>query len=217
MVINVGISRVRNKLGHKSKRGCIEHIVTLRLVIDRCVRKKQPLFIAFIDFSKAYERFPCNYLLKLLRNLRCGAMILKAITSLLRTTKFVLGAPLITVVIEVKQGSRGQTRLPKIVLSVQSVCRRVRKTCKEAIRRRRFWGWLHLLMLMDDTVLFATSRNRLIEKLNLLADWCNRCGMVINEDKFMAFVTNDPDDKIPIILNLHHGVVKSFVVMSTNT
>ena len=34
--------------------------------------------------------------------------------------------------------------------------------------------------------------------------------MVINEDKteFMAFVTKNLDDKIPIVLNLHHGIVK---------
>ena len=33
--------------------------------------------------------------------------------------------------------------------------------------------------------------------------------MVINEDniQFIAFVTNDPDDKSPIVLNLHHGIV----------
>ena len=64
-------------------------------------------------------------------------------------------------------------------------------------------------MLMDDTVLFATSRQRLIEKLNLLAFWCDKCGMVINEDKtkFMAFVTKDEDDRKPITLKLHHGIV----------
>ena len=42
----------REQAGAQSKRGCTEHIVTLRLVIDRCVRKKQPLFIAFIDFPR---------------------------------------------------------------------------------------------------------------------------------------------------------------------
>ena len=40
----------REQAGAQAKRGCIEHIVTLRLIIDRCNRKKTPLFIAFIDF-----------------------------------------------------------------------------------------------------------------------------------------------------------------------
>ena len=185
--------------------------MTLRLVIDRCVRKKQALFIAFIDFSKAYDRVPRNYLLNLLKSLGCGAVMLTALTSLFWTTKFVLGATLITAVIGVKQGSPTSCFL--FILFVDEFVRLVKR--RSGVDG--FLGWLHLLMLMDDTVLFATSRTRLIEKLNLLAEWCNRCGMVINEDKtqFMAFVTNDPDDKSPIVLNLHHGVVK--VILSTNT
>ena len=73
-----------------------------------------------------------------------------------------------------------------------------------------FLQWLHLLMLMDDTVLIATSRERLIEKLNLLAWWCDKSGMVINEDKtqFMAFVTTAQGEREPIVLKLHHGVVR---------
>ena len=194
----------REQAGAQSKRGCTEHIVTLRLVIDRCVRKKQPLFIAFIDFSKAYDRVPRNYLLNLLKSLGCGAVMLTALTSLFWTTKFVLGATLITAVIGVKQGSPTSCFL--FILFVDEFVRLVKR--RSGVDG--FLGWLHLLMLMDDTVLFATSRTRLIEKLNLLTEWCNRCGMVINEDKtqFMAFVTNDPDDKSPIVLNLHHGVVK---------
>ena len=34
------------------KRGCFEHIVTLRLIMDFCFSRKK-LFIAFVDFSKA--------------------------------------------------------------------------------------------------------------------------------------------------------------------
>ena len=64
-------------------------------------------------------------------------------------------------------------------------------------------------MLMDDTVLMATSREGLREKLNVLAEWCDRSGMVINEDKteFMAFVTTSVEDRSPIVLKLHHGIV----------
>lgn len=42
----------REQAGAKPKRGCIEHIVALRLIMDYCVRKKVQLYIAFIDFSK---------------------------------------------------------------------------------------------------------------------------------------------------------------------
>ena len=48
----------REQAGAQKKRGCIEYIVALRLIIDRCVRKKIPLFSALIDFSKTYDRVP---------------------------------------------------------------------------------------------------------------------------------------------------------------
>ena len=67
-------------------------------------------------------------------------------------------------------------------------------------------GWLHLLVLMDDTVILATSHEQLCHKLNILAEWCNRSGMVINEEKteYMSF---NSSKKSPIILHTHAGVV----------
>ena len=194
----------REQAGAQSKRGCTEHIVTLRLVIDRCDKMKQPLFIAFIDFSKAYDRVPRNYFLNLLKALGCGIVMLTALTSLFSVTQFVLGGTIITAAVGVKQGSPTSCFL--FILFVDELIRLV----KERSGLDGFLNWLHLLMLMDDTVLFATSRERLVEKLNLLAEWCNKCGMVINEDKtqFMALVTINAEDKRPIILNMHHGTVR---------
>ena len=177
--------------------------MTLRLVIDRCVRRKEPLFIAFIDFSKAYDRVPRNYLLTLLKSLGCGIVMLTALTSLYSVTQFILGATLITAIMGVKQGSPTSCFL--FIVFVDEFIRLV----KERSGIDGFLKWLHFLMLMDDTVLIATSRERLIEKLNLLVFWCNKSGMVINEDKtqFMAFVTITPAERNPIILKLHHEIV----------
>ena len=143
-------------------------------------------------------------MLNLLKSLGCGVVMLTALTSLFWVTQFVLGGTIITAIVGVKQGSPTSCFL--FILFVDEFIRLV----KGRSDLDGFLSWLHLLMLMDDTVLFATSRERLFEKLNLLADWCNKCGMVINEDKtqFMAFVTTNLDDKRPIILNLHHGIVK---------
>ena len=194
----------REQAGAQDGRGCIEHIVTLRLVIDYCIRNKQPLFIAFIDFSKAYDRVPRSYLLNLLKSLGCGVVMLTALTSLFWVTQFILGTTVITAIIGVKQGSPTSCFL--FILFVDEFI----KLVKDRSGIDGFLQWLHLLMLMDDTVIFATSRQGLIDKLNLLAQWCDKCGMVINEDKtkFMAFATSDPDARKPIDLQLQHGHVQ---------
>jgi len=193
----------REQAGAQLKRGCVELIVTLRLIIDRCLRRREPLFIAFIDFSKAYDRVPRNYLLTLLKSLGCGVVMLTALTSLFWVTQFVLGTTIITAVIGVKQGSPTSCFL--FILFVDEFVRLV----KGRSGLDGFLKWLHLLMLMDDTVLMATSREGLKEKLNVLAEWCDRSGMVINEEKteFMAFVTTSVEDRSPIVLKLHHGIV----------
>ena len=62
-----------------------------------------------------------------------------------------------------------------------------------------FLEWLHLLMLMNDTVLMATSREGMTETLNVLAEWCDRSGLVIYEEEteFIAFVTTSVEDRKP--------------------
>ena len=52
----------REQAGAQPKRGCPEHFVALRLIIDTFMKLKLPLYIAFIDFSKAYDRVPRTYL-----------------------------------------------------------------------------------------------------------------------------------------------------------
>ena len=65
-----------------------------------------------------------------------------------------------------------------------------------------FLSWLHLLALMDDTVLLATTREKLIKKIQLLMQFCKKYGMVINEKKTNLMVVNGcAVDKEPIFIN----------------
>ena len=40
--------------GGQALRGCIEHVLGLRLIIDYAKKERKKLFIVFVDFSKAY-------------------------------------------------------------------------------------------------------------------------------------------------------------------
>ena len=51
-----------------------------------------------------------------------------------------------------------------------------------------FLSWLHLLVLMDDTVLLATTRENIINKITLLKQYCDTYGMKINAGKTKFFV-----------------------------
>ena len=57
-------------------------------------------------------------------------------------------------------------------------------------------------MLMDDTIIFATSLEKVAEKLKILDEYCKSNGMQINESKtkFMA-INGDPMDKVSFSLS----------------
>ena len=70
---------------------------------------------------------------------------------------------------------------------------------KEAFQEDGFLGALQVLLLMDDTVLLATSREMAEAKLTVLVTWCREYGMELNLKKTKVMVVNgDCDDKRPL-------------------
>ena len=179
----------RGQAGAQPKRGCLEHIVTLRLLFNYCVIKKVKLFVVFVDFGKAYDRVPRNKLLNTLKRLGCGAAMLLALVAMYKLTKCIIGVATVTATVGVRQGSPTSCFL--FTIYVNTLIRMLKDRCGED----GFLGWLHSLMLMDDTVIMATSRERLLVKLDVLHEYCISHGMVINEDKtkFMVINGNEMD------------------------
>ena len=67
--LNLWFSPPREQAGAQRKRGCVEHITTLRLLTDTARRKKKKLFVTFVDFSKAYDLVPRNVLFNVLKRI----------------------------------------------------------------------------------------------------------------------------------------------------
>ena len=185
----------REQAGGQAKRCCVELVLTLRLWIDYCKRKRFKLFIAFIDFSKAYDRVPRGKLFSLLIKLGCGAVMIGALMSMYSVTSCILGTVLITCTIGVRQGSPTSVFLFIIYVDV------LIKMIKTRSPLDGFLSWLHVLMLMDDTVIFATSREKLEEKLGVLREYCKEYGMQVNEGKTEFMVINgDSTDRETIVV-----------------
>ena len=178
----------REQAGAQQGRGCIEHIISLRLLMDYCVSKKCKLYIVYIDFSKAYDRIPRDKLVVTLKRLGCGAVMLSALMSMYRVSYSLLGATIVTAVIGVRQGSPTSCFL--FTCFVDDMIRMVKNCCGVD----GFLQWLHLLMLMDDTVLLATSRELCIKKLLTVIEFCSISGMQINQAKTKFMVVNASDD-----------------------
>ena len=89
--------------------------------------------------------------------------MLAALASMYTVTKFLLGATLITATLGVKQGSPSSCFL--FTLFVDELVR-----CLKELPDDSLLEWLHLLVLMDDTVIMATSHEKLCQKLNVLTE-----------------------------------------------
>ena len=133
--------------------------------------------MTFVDFSKAYDLVPRHMLFSVLKRLGCGAAMLSVLVAMYSITQNVIGTAVITTVIGVRQGSPTSCLL--FILYVNDLIKLIKETCEPD----GFLSWLHLLMLMDDTVLIATNREKLIKKVTLLIQFCKKYGMVINESK----------------------------------
>ena len=180
----------REQAGAQPKRGCTEHLITLRFIIEYARYKKVKLFITYVDFSKAYDRVPRGKMFHLLKSLGCGLVMLTALMALYSSTLSILGTAVITATIGVRQGSPTSCFL--FVLFVDALIRRLKRLPDDG-----WLQWLHSLMLMDDTVIFATTRERMAEKLQVLENYCTEYGMIVNESKtkFMAINGDDTDQQ----------------------
>ena len=179
---------IRNKIekcqaGGTEKRDCTEHILSLRLIIDFAKKKKKKLFILFVDFSKAYDRVPRQTLFKILKSMGCGRVMLKSIMAIYQNTINILNSEHIRSTIGVKQGGPMSCVLFIIYLNVLAVM-------LKALGDDSYLGDLHALMLMDDTVLLGSSREKIIEKFGVLMKFCKEYGMVVNEIKTKLMVIN---------------------------
>ena len=181
--------------GASAGRECLEQIFTVRMAIDTAIKKKSKLYLTFVDFRAAYDTVPRNKLVETLKRRGCGRLMLMVIQAMYKSTKAVLKSAIITTSIGIRQGAPSSCYL--FVLYLDTMVHRL----KEAFREDGFLGVLQVLLLMDDIVLLATSREMAEAKLRVLIIWCREHGMEMNlkKTKFMV-VNGDFHDRIPLII-----------------
>lgn len=193
----------REQAGALPGRSCTDHIMTLRLIIMYTVAMKKKLYVVFVDFSKAYDRIPREKLMQALHSLGCGSVMLSALCAMYRVTYGVMGSSLMRFVLGVRQGAPTSCFL--FTMYVNELIRVMKTTCPDD----DFLGQLHLLLLMDDTCIFASSRENCLRKLNILVQFCTDKDFVVNELKTQFFVINGDDpDRLPLVINEAHGKLR---------
>ena len=172
-------------------RSCAEQLLTLRLLIDIARYTKQTLYVTFIDYVKAYDKINRNTLLKMLAYQGCGSKFLRAIANTLMVANNMIGSSQFISTAGVRQGGASSCSLFTFYINKTI-------TAINSFGDDRFLGSLHCLLLMDDTVLLATSRESMLKKLDLLISATDSLDMELHPHKSKFMVVNSID-KEPIV------------------
>ena len=165
------------------------------------MKRKEKLFITFVDYTKAYDKIPRQDLLNVLKSLGCGHKMLAAIAAMYSATKSVLSSTTINSNIGLMQGCFTSNVLFTIYLN------ELPKLYRSECTNDGFLEWLHTILLMDDAAIFATNRDRFIEKFLIMIQFCRKYCMEINYSKTMFMVVNGTtEDKAD--LHIHGNTVK---------
>ena len=189
-------------------RGCIEQILTLRLLIDSAKKKGRVLYIVFIDYVKAFDKVNRSTLLTMLARKGCSSKYLNALGKTLQTTKSRIGGEEFTSSIGVRQGGATSTSLFTFYIdpTIQAL---------KQIGPDDFLGDLHSILLMDDTVVLATSRTMMKKKLEVLAQSAQSIGMEIHPNKSKYMVCNKFDIEPFVLGNVEIAHTNSYVYLGT--
>ncbi len=146
----------------------------------------------FVDYEKIYDRVNRSTLLNMLTQSGCGAVFLSAIIKTLKFTRSVIGVSFFDATAAICQsGSISYSRFT-FYLNM-TIC----KIAKYGVDG--FLGLLHCLLLMDDTVIFVTSRTAMQRKLSVLMEATNQTDMTMHPTKSEYFAVNTRDRE-PFIL-----------------
>lgn len=161
-------------------------------MIDIARKTKQPLYILFVDYVKAYDRVDRNTLLQHLCEAGCGRRFLQAIGKTLEQTYSELGSATFHSSMGVRQG--GSTSCSLFTFYINKTIRAIKAFGSD--------GWLehlHSILLMDDTTLLATSRQAIQHKLELLLDSTSQLNMKLHPSK-SKFMTVNATDNTPLTI-----------------
>ena len=179
------INTAQNGFRLVEERNTDDHIISLAELYNYHKSHKSPLFVAFIDFSKAFDGVPRQALLATLQKSGINKRLYEAIRSLYRKTSArckVNGV--ISRSFEIHKGvAQGCPLSPTLfAIYINSLLEKVNQT-NLGVDLKDGKIPISALAYADDIVLLAESEENLQSLINIAHNWCNKWGMKANVEK----------------------------------
>lgn len=190
----------KEQAGFRPNHSCVDHINTLRIIIEQSIEMRTPLYLTFIDFQKAFDTLSHN---AIWTSLRCKGVPTKIINlikamyddSYCRILHDGLTSQKIKVHTGVRQGCVLSPLLFNIVLDTIMIA---------ATREPNgiTWGFnsrLEDLDYADDICLLTHQQSTMQHKLNQVQEYAERAGLAVNSSK-TKFMRINAGNTTPLIL-----------------
>jgi hypothetical protein len=177
--------------GFRKGRSTVDHIFTLNALIEKQFSRNMKLYVAFIDFRKAYDMVNRNILYTVLFRAGIKGKMLELIKAIYNTVKAcVKGSNGTTEYFDCLQGLKQGCTLSPILFSIL-----INELANDIINNGRHGMSLgaaeidlFLLLFADDLTLLASTIVGLQNQLNYLQASASRLGLVVNLEKSQIVV-----------------------------
>lgn len=203
--------------GFVKGRGTREQILNLRQIVEKAREHYFPVYICFVDYSKAFDNVRWPKLWEILLSMGVPQHLIFLIkqlyesnTARVRIDGYMSGQA------TTKKGVRQGCVLSPMLFNIYS----------EFVMRQVLDGWdggvtiggtkISNLRFADDTTLIAASQGELLNLLNILEQHSAACGLSINYSKTKVMIVDREHDNHPEITSVGRcQVVQSFVYLGS--
>ena len=191
-----------NQLGFRKGRGTREGIFQVRQLGERLIQMNRKLYMAFIDYSKAFDRVQHQKLMDLMKRTGIPELERRLIANLYwgQTAVVKIGND-ISESITVKKGVRQGCILSPILFNLYTDYM-IEEAFEDLDGIRINGENLTNIRYADDTVLVAESENKLQLLVQSLNDKCREYGMSLNENKTKVMVLDGSETNENIKINV---------------
>ncbi|CAG4953738.1 unnamed protein product [Colias eurytheme] len=179
--------------GFRSKYSTIDHIHSLELIIEKYLEMHRPLYLAFIDYAKAFDSISHSSMWSALQECDVPTETIELIQDIYMKSKSKIILDRTGTEIDICRGVRqGDPLSPRIFISV---LQNIMKTLKWETKGININGqFLSNLRFADDIVLFAESSSKLESMINEINYISNEIGLELNttKTKIMTNSTKTP-------------------------
>eukprot|EP00745_Piridium_sociabile_P024691 TRINITY_DN39152_c0_g3_i6.p1 TRINITY_DN39152_c0_g3~~TRINITY_DN39152_c0_g3_i6.p1 ORF type:complete len:696 (-),score=54.33 TRINITY_DN39152_c0_g3_i6:199-2037(-) len=178
--------------GFRKKHSTVDHIFTLNAVIQKCMSKKgRKLYVAFVDFRKAFDSVQHNKLLECINNQGVRGKFFASLRAMYNSLlSCVRSNHEFSEMFECPTGVRQGCVLSPTLFSlfINQLADHVEQKGKHGVQLLPDIMELFILLFADDLALLSTTPCGLQNQLNTLQESCDKMELNVNIEKTKVMV-----------------------------